>query len=39
MLDEKHEIANTLNEIGAFHYGQGNYTAAATAFRKSTEGL
>jgi tetratricopeptide (TPR) repeat protein len=36
-LGDQEEIANTLNSIGAIHYGQGNYTAAAEAFRKSRE--
>lgn len=36
-LGDKEEIANTLNMIGTIHYGQGNYSAAADAFRKSTE--
>ncbi|HSE32593.1 MAG TPA: tetratricopeptide repeat protein [Pyrinomonadaceae bacterium] len=36
-LGDKEEIANTLNSIGAIYYGQGNYTGAAEAFRKSGE--
>lgn len=36
-LGDKEEAANTLNMIGAIHYGQGNYPAAAEAFRKSSE--
>ena len=36
-LGDKEEISNTLNTIGAIHYGQGNYSAAATAFMKSSE--
>ena len=36
-LGDQDEIANTLNSIGAIHYGHGNYTAAAEAFRKSGE--
>ena len=36
-LGDKEEIANTLNMIGTIHYGQGNYSAAADAFRKSNE--
>ena len=36
-LGDKEEIANALNEIGSIYYGQGNYSAAADAFRKSGE--
>jgi CHAT domain-containing protein/tetratricopeptide (TPR) repeat protein len=36
-LGDKEEAANTLNMIGTIHYGQGNYAAAADAFRKSGE--
>jgi len=36
-LGDNEEIANTLNMIGTIHYGQGNYSAAADAFRKSSE--
>jgi len=36
-LGDKEEVANTLNTIGSIHYGQGNYSAAAEAFRKSIE--
>lgn len=36
-LGDKEEIANTLNSIGTIHYGQGNYSAASEAFRKSSE--
>jgi len=36
-LGDKEEISNTLNTIGAIHYGQGNYSAAANAFMKSSE--
>lgn len=36
-LGDKEEIANTLNMIGTINYGQGNYSAAADAFRKSSE--
>lgn len=36
-LGDKEEAANTLNMIGTIHYGQGNYPAAADAFRKSSE--
>jgi CHAT domain-containing protein/tetratricopeptide (TPR) repeat protein len=36
-LGDKEEISNTLNTIGAIHYGQGNYSAAAIAFTKSSE--
>lgn len=36
-LGDKEETANTLNMIGTIHYGQGNYPAAADAFRKSGE--
>jgi CHAT domain-containing protein/Flp pilus assembly protein TadD len=36
-LGDKEEISNTLNTIGAIHYGQGNYSAAAAAFTKSSE--
>ena len=34
---DKEEIANTLNMIGTIYYGQGNFPAAADAFRKSSE--
>lgn len=36
-LGDKEEVANTLNLIGTIYYGQGNYSAAADAFRKSSE--
>lgn len=36
-LGHKEEIANTLNSMGAIYYGQGNYSAAAEAFKKSGE--
>ncbi|HEU4712152.1 MAG TPA: CHAT domain-containing tetratricopeptide repeat protein [Pyrinomonadaceae bacterium] len=36
-LGDDREVANTLNMIGTIHYGQGNYSAAAAAFRKSAE--
>ena len=36
-LGDKEEISNTLNMIGTIHYGQGNYSAAAAAFLKSSE--
>ena len=36
-LGDKEEIANTLNMIGTIHYGRGDYSAAAEAFRKSSE--
>src|ERR1041385_8991504 len=36
-LGDKEEMANALNSIGAIYYGQGNYSAAAEAFRKSSE--
>ena len=36
-LGDKEEVANTLNTIGTIYYGQGNYSAAADAFRKSSE--
>lgn len=36
-LGDKEEIANALNMIGSIYYGQGNYSAAADAFRKSGE--
>jgi CHAT domain-containing protein/Flp pilus assembly protein TadD len=36
-LGDKEEISNTLNSIGAIHYGQGNYSAAAAAFLRSSE--
>lgn len=36
-LGDKEEVANTLNTIGSIHYAQGNYSAAAEAFRKSNE--
>ena len=36
-LGDEEETANTLNMIGTIHYGQGNYSAAAEAFRKSSE--
>ena len=36
-LGDKEEIANTLNSIGTIYYGQGNYSAAAEAFKKSGE--
>ncbi|HEX2268647.1 MAG TPA: tetratricopeptide repeat protein, partial [Pyrinomonadaceae bacterium] len=36
-LGDIEETANTLNMIGAIHYGQGNYPAAADAFRRSSE--
>jgi CHAT domain-containing protein/uncharacterized protein HemY len=36
-LGDKEEIANTLNMIGTIYYGQGNFPAAADAFRKSGE--
>lgn len=36
-LGDKEETANTLNQIGTIYYGQGNYSAAADAFRKSGE--
>jgi CHAT domain-containing protein/uncharacterized protein HemY len=37
LLGDKEEISNTLNIIGSIHYGQRNYSAAATAFLKSSE--
>lgn len=36
-LGDKEEVANTLHTIGTIYYGQGNYSAAADAFRKSGE--
>jgi len=36
-LGDHEEVANTLNSIGAIHYAQGNYSAAAEAFSKSAE--
>lgn len=36
-LGDDREVANTLNMIGTIHYGQGNYSAAAAAFLKSSE--
>jgi CHAT domain-containing protein/tetratricopeptide (TPR) repeat protein len=36
-LGDKEEMANALNSIGTIYYGQGNYSAAAEAFRKSSE--
>ncbi|HEY0728822.1 MAG TPA: tetratricopeptide repeat protein, partial [Pyrinomonadaceae bacterium] len=36
-LGDMEETANTLNMIGTIYYGQGNYSAAADAFRKSSE--
>jgi CHAT domain-containing protein/uncharacterized protein HemY len=36
-LGNKEEISNTLNMIGSIHYGRRNYSAAATAFMKSSE--
>ncbi|HEV8366979.1 MAG TPA: tetratricopeptide repeat protein [Pyrinomonadaceae bacterium] len=36
-LADKEEMANTLSSIGSIYYGQGNYTAAAEAFLKSSE--
>ena len=36
-LGDKEEVANQLNMIGSIYYGQGNYSAAADAFRKSNE--
>ncbi|PWT96347.1 MAG: hypothetical protein C5B55_00120 [Blastocatellia bacterium] len=36
-LGDKEEIANTLSSIGTIYYGQGDYAAAAEAFRKSNE--
>lgn len=36
-LGDKEEVANTLNMIGTIYYGQGNYSAAADAYRKSSE--
>src|ERR1051325_5103030 len=36
-LGDKEERANALNSIGTIYYGQGNYSAAAEAFRKSSE--
>lgn len=36
-LGDQEEVANTLNMIGTIYYGQGNYSAAAEAFRKSSE--
>ena len=36
-LGDKEEVSNTLNMIGAIHYGQRNYSAAADAFLKSSE--
>ncbi|HEX7330148.1 MAG TPA: tetratricopeptide repeat protein [Pyrinomonadaceae bacterium] len=36
-LGDMEETANTLNMIGTIYYGQGNYSAAADAFRKSGE--
>jgi len=37
LLGDKEEVANTLNMIGTIYYGQGNYSAAADAYRKSGE--
>ena len=36
-LGDKQEIADTLNTIGTIYYGQGDYTAAAESFLKSSE--
>ena len=36
-LADKEEMANTLSGIGGIYYGQGNYSAAAEAFLKSSE--
>ena len=36
-LGDNEEMANALNSIGTIYYGQGNYSAAAEAFRKSSE--
>ncbi|HEX5891117.1 MAG TPA: tetratricopeptide repeat protein [Pyrinomonadaceae bacterium] len=36
-LGDMEETANTLNMIGTIYYGQGKYSAAADAFRKSSE--
>lgn len=36
-LGDKEEMANALNMIGSIYYGQGNYSAAADAFRKSSD--
>jgi CHAT domain-containing protein/TolA-binding protein len=36
-LGDTEEVANALSMIGTIYYGQGNYPAAAEAFRKSSE--
>src|SRR6185312_9003428 len=36
-LNDNEEIANTLNNIGAVHYAQGNYSAASKALLRSTQ--
>lgn len=38
-LNDRVEMANTLNSIGVIYYGQGDYAAAAEAFRRSEDAL
>ena len=38
-LNDRVEMANTLNSIGVIYYGQGDFAAAADAFRKSGDTL